>query len=147
MIAPRPLPAGYRLHTDPPTAEDYCALRAESGLSPKTVTQADAAIAGTWTFRRVTDADGRTVAMGRVVGDGGWYFLIADMATLPAHQGMGLGSIILDALLQEIRDRAEDGAYVTLTADPPGRRLYESRGFADVAPDRTGMHQVLRGSA
>lgn len=147
MTAPRPLPTGYRLHADPPTAADYCALRAESGLSPKTVTQADAAIAGTWTFRRVTDADGQTVAMGRVVGDGGWYFLIADMATLPDHQGLGLGSIILDGLLQEIRDRAEDGAYVTLTADPPGRRLYESRGFADVAPERTGMHQVLGSQA
>lgn len=144
MTTPRPLPDGYRLHADPPSPADYCALRAESGLSPKTATQADAAIAGTWCFRRVTDVDGRTVAMGRVVGDGGWYFLIADMATLPAHQGRGLGSIILDGLLQEIRDRAEDGAYVTLTADPPGRRLYESRGFTDVAPERTGMHQVLR---
>ena len=81
--------------------------------------------------------------MGRIVGDGGWYFLIADMATLPEHQGKGLGSAVLDSLLDEIRTQAPQGAYVTLTADPPGRRLYESRGFSDVAPDRTGMHLVL----
>ncbi|WP_370260313.1 hypothetical protein [Cryobacterium sp. TMT3-29-2] len=29
--------------------------------------------------------------MGRIIGDGGWYFHIADMATLPEFQGRGLG--------------------------------------------------------
>ncbi|WP_165069891.1 GNAT family N-acetyltransferase [Marisediminicola senii] len=138
------LAPGYRLHTVAPSVEDYCALRLESGLSPKTAEQGEAAIAGSWAIRSVTAPDGNTVAMGRIVGDGGWYFLIADMATLPAHQGQGIGSAILDALLDEIRDRVPAGAYVTLTADPPGRRLYESRGFEDVAPGRTGMHLVLR---
>lgn len=137
------LPAGYQLVSSAPSVEDYRALRAVTGLSVKSDGQARAAIAGTWTFRRALDADGTTVAMGRIVGDGGWYFLIADMATLPEHQGRGLGAAILRELLDEIADRAEPGAYVTLTADPPGRRLYESFGFEDVAPGRTGMHMVL----
>jgi len=105
--------------------------------------QATAAITGSWTFRHVLDPDGNVVGMGRIVGDGGWYFLIADMATLPAHQGRGIGSAILDSLLEQIRTDAPPGAYITLTADPPGRRLYETRGFVDVAPHRTGMHLVL----
>lgn len=139
---------------EPPTVDDYRALRAVTGLSPKSEGQARGAIAGTWSWRRVdigasTDGSdgtaGATVAMGRIVGDGGWYFLIADMATLPEHQGRGIGRVILEELLAEIRDRAEPGAYVTLTADPPGRRLYESMGFEDVAPGRTGMHLLLRG--
>jgi GNAT superfamily N-acetyltransferase len=126
----------------PPAAADYVRLRAESGLSPKTMEQAERAIAGTWFFLHAESTSGETVAMGRLIGDGGWYFLVADMATLPAHQGRGLGSTILDALLAEIRSQALPGAYVTLTADPPGRALYESRGFEDVAPGRTGMHLV-----
>jgi GNAT superfamily N-acetyltransferase len=132
----------YRLVVAPPAASDYVRLRAESGLSPKTIDQAERAIAGTWFFVHAETLSGETVAMGRVVGDGGWYFLIADMATLPAHQGRGLGSAILDALMAKIRTEALPGAYVTLTADPPGRALYESRGFEDVAPGRTGMHLV-----
>lgn len=80
--------------------------------------------------------------MGRVIGDGGWYFLVADMATLPDHQGRGVGGAVLDALLDDIRTHAPEGAYVTLTADPPGRGLYESRGFMDVAPARTGMFLI-----
>ncbi|QCR20560.1 GNAT family N-acetyltransferase [Agrococcus sp. SGAir0287] len=128
---------------EPPTVDEYRRLRAVSGLSPKTAGQAEGAIAGTWTWRTVRLAGaggaGPAVAMGRVVGDGGWYFLVADMATLPEHQGRGLGKAVLRSLLAEIRERAEPGAYVTLTADPPGRRLYEAHGFEDVAPARTGM--------
>lgn len=137
---------------EPPTADEYRRLRAVSGLSPKSAGQAEGAIAGTWTWRTVrlgpdarghdgadVDDAGEAVAMGRVIGDGGWYFLVADMATLPEHQGRGLGKAVLRSLLAEIRERAEPGAYVTLTADPPGRRLYEAHGFEDVAPARTGM--------
>lgn len=137
------LASGYRMLLEPPTVDEYRRLRAVSGLSPKTAGQAEGAIAGTWTWRTVRLAGaggaGPAVAMGRVVGDGGWYFLVADMATLPEHQGRGLGKAVLRSLLAEIRERAEPGAYVTLTADPPGRRLYEAHGFEDVAPARTGM--------
>ena len=148
--SPDPAPSGplpsadeYTLVSGPPALADYLRLRRDSGLSPKTEEQGAAAIAGTWRFRHVRDGRGETVAMGRVVGDGGWYFLVADMATLPAHQGRGLGARVLDALLGEIRENAPAGAYVTLTADPPGRRLYESRGFRDVAPGQTGMSLLI----
>ena len=137
------LATGYTLHTVPPSLNDYLALRRESGLSVKTEAQGFGALSGSWAFRHVTDATGRAVGMGRVVGDGGWYFLIADMATLPQHQGNGIGSTILDDLMREISREAPSGAFVTLTADPPGRRLYESRGFTDVAPEATGMWRVL----
>ena len=139
-----PLHRDYRLLDGPPPLTDYLRLRLESGLSPKSEAQGAGALTGSWTFRHVVDAAGEAVGMGRVVGDGGWYFLIADMATLPQHQGHGIGGAILDALLAHIAAHAPDGAYVTLTADPPGRRLYEQRGFVDVAPNRTGMHVVMQ---
>lgn len=137
------LPPGYVLLPHAPSPLAYTRLRLATGLSPKSIEQAEAAIAGSWTFRTVLAHDGELAAMGRVIGDGGWYFLIADMATLPEHQGRGIGGTLLDSVLEEIRTRAEPNAYVTLTADPPGRRLYESRGFADVAPDRTGMALLI----
>lgn len=136
------LAAGYALIDGAPCPIEYVNLRSATGLSPKTAVQAKSALSGSWAFRRVETETGELVAMGRVIADGGWYFLIADMATLPEHQGRGIGGAILDSLLEEIRTRAEPNAYVTLTADPPGRRLYESRGFSDVAPDRTGMFRL-----
>ena len=140
------VPRGYSLHTDPPAVDEYRRLRAASGLTPVSRTQAEKAIPGTWAFRHVRHRDGDAVAMGRLVGDGGWYFVVADMATLPEHQRRGLGRLVLTSLLEEVRTAAEPGAFVTLTADPPGRRLYESLGFEDVAlADETGMRLWLRG--
>ena len=77
--------------------------------------------------------------MGRLLGDGGWYFHVVDMAVLPAHQRRGLGDAILGALLDRIREVAPPGAHVNLLADPPGRRLYERHGFAETAPHSVGM--------
>ena len=81
--------------------------------------------------------------MGRVIGDGGWYFHVVDMAVLPDHQRRGLGSAVLTHLLEQIRARAPKGAFVSLLADPPGRRLYARHGFAESAPDSVGMALLL----
>ncbi|MFD6142374.1 GNAT family N-acetyltransferase [Promicromonospora sp. NPDC060271] len=126
----------YRLVDEPPSLDEYLELRSASGLSPKTPEQGAPALTGSWYFCHVrTDADpGRAVAMGRILGDGGWYFHIADIATLPEFQRQGLGRMVMDRLLDEIRAKAPADPYVTLLADPPGRRLYESLGFVDAAP-------------
>lgn len=129
----------YVLVPAAPPRADYLRLREDSGLTSKRPDQADGALAGSWSWCHVRTAEGRVVAMGRVVGDGGWYFLVADMAVDPGHQRRGLGRRVLTRLLDDVRARAPQGAYVTLVADPPGRRLYESLGFRDVAPGATGM--------
>jgi ribosomal protein S18 acetylase RimI-like enzyme len=87
----------------------------------------------------VHEPSGETVGMGRVIGDGGWYFHVVDMAVLPDHQRRGLGDAILRSLLERIRAHAPRGAYVNLLADPPGRRLYARHGFVETAPHSVGM--------
>lgn len=79
--------------------------------------------------------------MGRVIGDGGWYFHIADMAVHPQHQRKGLGDVILKTLLKQIKHEAPpDGKpYISLFADEAGRRLYSKNGFQDAAPEELGM--------
>lgn len=129
------LPDRYELIIGAPHVDEYRALRAVAGLSPKTHAQGVAAIAGTWFFCHVRErATSTLVAMGRVIGDGGWYFHIADIATHPDHQGAGLGRTVLDTLTDHIRDTAPADPYITLIADPPGRRLYEKAGFVDTEP-------------
>lgn len=132
-----------RLEPLPPTLEDYLDLRRLSGLTPKRPDQGSPALTNSWAWRRIVDATGRSVAMGRVVGDGGWYFLVADMATLPDFQRRGLGRRILEGLLADIREKAPEGAYVTLLADPPGQPLYRSLGFSEPTSGSVTMHLLM----
>jgi ribosomal protein S18 acetylase RimI-like enzyme len=134
---------GYRLLMSTPPVPDYLRLRQESGLSPKTEAQATAALPGSWAACHVVAESGEIVGMGRVLGDGGWYFHVVDLAVLPEHQRRGLGDAILDALLARIKELAPPGAWVNLLADPPGRRLYERHGFAETAPGSVGMALTL----
>ena len=135
---------GYTLVETTPPVADYVRLREESGLSPRTEAQAAPGLAGTWWGCHVVhDATGEVVAMARVIGDGGWYFHIADMATLPAHQRRGLGDLVLTALLDRIRVAAPPGAFVSLMADPPGRKLYARHGFTEDRNAAIGMARWL----
>ena len=138
------VPPGYTLSAGAPTTDDYLELRRHGGLSPKTPEQAAAAIAGSWAACRIVHgAEARSVAMGRIIGDGGWYFHVVDMAVLPEHQRRGLGGAVLSYLLEQIRLRAPSGAYVSLLADAPGRPLYARRGFVETAPGSVGMALIL----
>ena len=131
---------GYRLVMTAPPVPDYLQLRERAGLSPRTEEQATAALPGSWAACHVVEeASGEIVGMGRLLGDGGWYFHVVDMAVLPGHQRRGLGDAILAALLDHIRATAPPGAYINLLADAPGRPLYARHGFVETAPRSIGM--------
>lgn len=156
------LPEGYALHPGFPDINNYCHLRAASGLTPKTPAQAAPVAKGSWygcyiTFNASETEDSGSrhagpdekptpVAMGRVIGDGGWYFHIADMAVLPQHQRKGLGDAILKNLLAHIDKHAPPGwRVINLQADPPGRKLYEKNGFIGLDGDaEVGVGMMLR---
>jgi ribosomal protein S18 acetylase RimI-like enzyme len=130
---------GYRLVEGPPALADYLSLRLRSGLTPKTELQGEAALRGSWFAVHALASGGTTVGMGRVIGDGGWYFHIVDMAVLPEHQRRGIGDAMLTSLIDQIRRNAPSEPYVTLLADEPGRKLYARHGFVATAPQSIGM--------
>jgi GNAT superfamily N-acetyltransferase len=134
----------YTLHDGAPTVADYVRLRAEAGLTPRTEEQARLAIRGSWAACHVRHAPtNETVAMGRLIGDGGWYFRVVDMAVRPAHQRRGIGDAVLTSLLERIRAAAPPDAFVSLMADPPGRRLYARHGFTEDRDASIGMARWL----
>ncbi|QLG29398.1 GNAT family N-acetyltransferase [Halorarum halophilum] len=78
-----------------------------------------------------------TVGMARVVGDGGSVYHVCDMAVHPAHQGRGLGTKLMDAVMAFVEVDAPPGSYVNLMADVDG--FYERFGFAETRPASKGM--------
>jgi GNAT superfamily N-acetyltransferase len=135
---------GYRLVPSGPSADEYVALRQASGLTPRSVEQAGRAIAGSWAMCHVVhEPSAQAVAMGRLIGDGSWCFHVVDLAVLPPHRRQGLGSQLLEWLLDEIRTRALPGSYVSLVADPPAKGLYSRHGFVEELGGSTGMARWL----
>lgn len=138
------LASAYELRSGTPAVEDYVRLRRESGLTPRTPEQAARALPGSWRACHVAHrADGQVVGMGRLIGDGGWYFHVVDMAVLPGHQRQGIGDAVLTWLLEEIDRAAPPHAFVSLMADPPGRRLYARHGFTEDRDRSIGMARWL----
>ncbi|EEH21147.1 hypothetical protein PABG_03378 [Paracoccidioides brasiliensis Pb03] len=136
----RPIHPDYHLRDGYPNIPEYLGLRRTPNLSHKTEEQAILALPGSWFGCCVVHTEtNTTVGMGRIVGDGGWYFHIVDMVVAAEHQRKGLGDVVLARLLERIREVAPPGAWVSLLADPPGRKLYAKHGFKETAPHSIGM--------
>lgn len=132
----------YTLTTDTPSIADYCRLRQASGLTPKSSEAAARGLPNTIHAAQVHH-HGEVIGMGRVIGDGGVFYQVTDIAVLPAHQGRGLGKAIMASLMAQLRTSALPGAYVSLIADGQAHRLYAQFGFAPTTPKSIGMAQVL----
>lgn len=80
-----------------------------------------------------------TIGMGRVIGDGGCFYQVTDIAVLPAHQGKGLGKLIMREIIKYVEVNVPDTAYVSLIADGKAEYLYAQFGFVHTAPRSVGM--------
>jgi len=94
----------------------------------------------------VVTVDGEPVGMGRIVGDGYMFFYIQDVAILPTYQGLGLGKVIINCLIEYIKlRRLENGiAFIGLFASDGNDTFYEKFGFKNHSPHMTGMFTVLK---
>ena len=81
--------------------------------------------------------------MGRVVGDGGLFFQVTDIAVEPRHQGRSLGKAIVDEIVAHLKATVPPGAYVSLIADGEAHRLYAQFGFEPTAPASIGMEMFI----
>jgi ribosomal protein S18 acetylase RimI-like enzyme len=121
-----------------PAAEEYRALRVAAGLSAMSAEGAATGLPASWCSVCVR-AGGELIGMGRVVGDGGLFLFVVDIAVAPAWQGRGWGKRIMAALMEQVHARASARTMVGLIADGTAFRLYEQFGFKQVAPAAHGM--------
>jgi ribosomal protein S18 acetylase RimI-like enzyme len=85
--------------------------------------------------------------MGRLIGDGGCFFQVVDIAVEPQHQGRGLGKAIMSAIMNYVNIELPSSAYVSLIADVPANKLYEQFGFNETAPRSLGMAYRVKSGA
>jgi ribosomal protein S18 acetylase RimI-like enzyme len=129
--------SAYRIEPRIPAIDDYLRLRKVSGLSPFSREAAEKGLPNS-VFGVCLMRGDETVGMGRIIGDGGCFFQVTDIAIQPEHQGRGLAKWIMTALSDFIATLPKS-AYVSLIADVPANRLYAQFGFDETAPRSVGM--------
>jgi GNAT superfamily N-acetyltransferase len=124
-----------------PGVEDYCRMRAVAGMSPKSEEAARRGLPNTLHGVSLL-RDGAVVGMGRVIGDGGCFFIVVDIAVVPELQGRGLGKRIMAALDAWLRANVPPSAYVSLVADGDAKHLYAQYGVVETTPHSVNMEYV-----
>lgn len=130
-------PAYAVLHATP-SVSVYNALRTGAGLSVKSEEAAARGLPNSLFAVQILHR-GEPVGMGRVIGDGGCFYQVVDIAMLPAHQGKGLGKRIMREIMDYLDASVSPGGYVSLIADGKAHELYARFGFEPTAPAGIGM--------
>ncbi|MFT3801037.1 MAG: GNAT family N-acetyltransferase [Burkholderiaceae bacterium] len=129
----------YELRHEIPAVGTYIDIRLAAGLSRKSPQAASIGLEN-GLFSVVVYHVGQPVGIGRIVGDGGCFFEIVDIAVRPEHQKKGLGDMIMKALMNWLHANAPSTAYVSLMADHGTPKFYERYGFeASLLPEKAGM--------
>ena len=129
----------YHIKDEVPSVSDYINIRLAAGLSRKSPEAATIGLKN-GLFSVMVYADTTPVGIGRVIGDGGCFFEIVDIAVIPEHQKKGLGHLIMQRLMQYLHATALPTAYVSLMADHGTPEFYKRYGFeASLPPAKSGM--------
>ena len=134
---------GYELLDRFPGIDDYRRLRVATGLSQRSAEAAARGLPNT-IFGVSVLHGGSVIGMGRIIGDGGCFFMVVDIAVEPAHQKRGLGKRIMSALDSWLRANAPVSSNVSLFADGEAKRLYAQYGFVEAGPVSVGMDYTVR---
>jgi len=128
----------YEVREELPTVERFMELREAAGMAPRSPEGVERGLPNSvYGVTVVGTETGETVGMARIVGDGGSVYHVCDMAVHPDHQRRGLGSRMMDSLMEYIDEQAPANAYVNLMADVDG--FYEQWGFEETRPVSKGM--------
>lgn len=110
------------------TPELYERVRSTAGFHAYSPIDVKAALSGGY-CSVVAEVEGEPAGIGRVIADGRIAFFIKDLVVLPQYRHHGVGSAVLQALLDRIAQEACDHAYVGLMATPGKESFYEEHGF------------------
>ncbi len=133
-----------RLEENTLTPEEFIRLRVAAGFLEVPYAQAEKALEnGLFTVSAYYEE--QLVGMGRLIGDGSMYWYIQDVAVLPEYQRKGIGTAIVERLVDYAQDSlTAPWASVGLTARKGKELFYEKLGFTTLPSDACGAGMTRR---
>jgi Acetyltransferases len=136
-----------RIETNSLTADTFLKLYASVGWEPPCAEQVKTALKHSIATFTAYDG-GLPVGMVRLIGDGGMSFYVKDFAVLPACQGKGVGTMLINALERWIKDTLAPGWAVSLEliSTKEAVPFYKKAGFEErpCEWDGPGMFKMIR---
>jgi ribosomal protein S18 acetylase RimI-like enzyme len=122
-------PPSFRIVARLPTPEEYTSLNAAVGWAGYTNLEPIPEALKNSLFGVVALQKEKVVGTGRLVGDGVRFIYIQDLMVLPKCQGKGIGTAIMDALMEYINEHAPRKTYIHLFTNGKTAGFYERYGF------------------
>ena len=118
--------------------ETYIALRKAVGWKNFCRDQVEQAITQSY-YSVVIRENGDSIAMGRIIGDG-LFFTIVDVVVRPDYRGKGLGTLIIQKLMEHIEQRVPAGGRVSiqLISEKGKEDFYVKQGFKLIPHENCG---------
>ena len=98
----------YRLCENQLKAEDFIRLKVATGFRDRPIDQVERALQNDL-FDIVAIHNEEVIGMGRLVGDGVMYWYLQEIIVMPEYQGKGIGTDIVNALLNHIQREIQPG--------------------------------------
>ncbi len=111
-------------------AEDFVRLRIQTGFAEIPIEHAQKALQN-GLINVSAIYNGELVGMGRLVGDGAMYWYLQEIIVLPEFQGKGIGTMIVNHLVDYAKVSSTTGKFTTIGGvSAKGKEpFYEKMGF------------------
>ncbi len=121
----------------------YNEMREAVGWKPLEPEQTRACLDNSLYVTVAYDGD-KAVGSARIIGDGGYMYLIADVMVIPEYQKTGIGRHMLDEIIKWFENLAKDGRciMINLMATPGNEEFYKRFGFVSRPNDTMGAGMV-----
>lgn len=131
------------VYKDRISAEEYNDMRIAVGWKVLDVKQAETGLENSVYLTVAYDGD-RPVGMARVVGDGGYMNLIADVMVIPEYQKKGIGGRLIKNVNRYLDGLGKDGLciMVNLMATTGNEGFYEKYGYVARPNETMGAGMV-----
>lgn len=124
-------------------AEDFVKLRIETGFAEIPVEHARKALQN-GLINVSALYNGELVGMGRLVGDGAMYWYLQEIIVLPRFQRKGIGSMIVNHLVDYAKANSATGKFTTIGGvSAKGKEaFYEKMGFEIISRGMIKMIEI-----
>ena len=119
---------------------DYNMLREAAGWGSIKANRAQTGLDNSAFLISAKHTDGRCIGMARVVSDGGYVVYISDVVVLPEFQGRGIGTKMMQLVMEYINSTVEDDFTVmVILVSAKGREsFYNQFGFITRPSEKYG---------